>query len=299
LGAIFLGAPLIAQETGPLPGAAPQHDGPAGLPQAAQPAPSRQPGMPMQPPPASAASKAPTSAISKDPPSMPVDQIIKTFAEKEAEFKTERDNFTYTQDFDVQTIDDDGRPDGEYRMTSDITYSSAGQRQEYVTYAPAPTLERVMLSENDFNDLRNITPFVLTTDDLPQYNITYVGHQKVDQIGTYVFDVAPKVIEKKHRYFQGRIWVDDRDFEIVRTSGKAVPDIRSHGNEDLSPSFVMYRDNIEGHYWFPVYAHADDFLNFTGQPSVHIRMTVRYTDYKRFRVTSRLVPGTTTPTNKP
>jgi hypothetical protein len=230
---------------------------------------------------------------------MPVDQIIKTFAAKEAEFKTERDNFTYTQDFDVQTIDDDGRPDGEYRMTSDITYSSNGQRQEYVTYAPAPTLERVMLSENDFNDLRNITPFVLTTEDLPQYNITYVGHQKVDEIGTYVFDVAPKVIEKKHRYFQGRIWVDDKDFEIVRTSGKAVPDIRTHGNEDLSPSFVMYRDNIEGHYWFPVYAHADDFLNFTGQPSVHIRMTVRFTDYKRFRVTSRLVPGTTAPANKP
>jgi hypothetical protein len=283
---MLLHAPLRAQATGPQAPAAPQDAPPAPVyvpPQAPRPAPSAN---------GPTVARAQNSTISKDPPSVPVDQIIQTFAQHESEFKTERDNFTYTQDFLVQTVDDDGRADGEYHMTSDITYTRDGKRNEYVTYAPAPTLERVTLSQSDFDDLRNITPFVLTSEDLPQYTVTYVGRQQVDQIGTYVFDVGPKAIVKGHRYFQGRIWVDDRDFEIVKTSGKAVPQITKHGSEDLSPAFDMYRDNIEGHFWFPIYAHADDYLNFEAG-AVHIRMTVRWTNYKRFRVSSRIIPNST------
>ena len=43
-------------------------------------------------------------------------------------------------------------------------------------------------------------PFVLTTEDVGQYNLTYVGRQKVDEVDCYVFDVAPKVMEKGKRY---------------------------------------------------------------------------------------------------
>lgn len=218
-----------------------------------------------------------------------MDQIIQRFGEREAEFKTERENFTYEQDFVVQTIDSGGRPDGEYRMTSDIVFTPAGKRYETVTYAPPPTLERVSLSQQDFDDLRNVQPFVLTSDELPKYNISYVGRQKLDEIGTYVFDVAPKQIEKHQRYFQGRIWVDDRDLEIVKTDGKAVPDIHKGSSEDVFPRFETYRENIEGHYWFPTYTHSDDVLHFRSG-DVHIRMTVHYSDYKRFRVSMRLVP---------
>ncbi len=235
-----------------------------------------------------------SGGISQAPPSIPVDQIIQRFAEHEAEFKTERNNFTYMQTFIVQTIDDDGRPDGEYRMTSDIIFTPSGQRDEKITYAPPPTLQRVSMSEQDLADLKNIQPFVLTTEDLPKYNIVYVGREQVDEIGTYVFDASPKTIEKNQRYFQGRVWVDDKDLEVVKTDGKAVPDIRKGGTENVFPRFETYRENIEGHYWFPTYTHSDDVLHFrTG--SVHLRMTVRYEDYKRFRVSSRILkanPGT-------
>jgi hypothetical protein len=238
--------------------------------------------------PSTAAGQSP-SGVSNTPPSIPVDQIIQQFAAHEAEFKTERDNFTYTQTFSVQTLDDAGRPDGEYKMTSDITYSQDGRRNENVTYAPQSTLERIMLSPQDFADLENVQPFVLTSVELPKYNVTYAGRQTVDALGTYVFDVAPKTLEKNQRYFQGRIWVDDRDLEIVKTDGKAVPDIRKGSNENVFPRFETYRENIEGHYWFPTYTRSDDFLHFSGG-DVHIRMTVRYTNYKRFRVSIRLLP---------
>jgi hypothetical protein len=174
-------------------------------------------------------------------------------------------------------------------MTSDVIFTPAGKRYEKVTYAPPPTLERISLSEQDLADLKNVQPFVLTTMELPKYDISYVGREQVDEISTYVFDVGPKKIEKNERYFQGRIWVDDKDLEIVKTFGKAVPDIRKGSSENVFPRFETYRENIEGHYWFPTYTHADDILHFHSG-DVHIRMTVRYSDYKRFRVTIRLLP---------
>jgi hypothetical protein len=279
--AIF--APVLARQSGSQAPAAPRDEGMPASPsmQTSQPAASK-------PAPAAAGGQSP-SGVSNTPPSIPVDQIITQFAAHEAEFKTERDNFTYTQTFSVQTLDDSGRPDGEYKMTSDITYSQDGKRNENVTYAPQSTLERIMLSPQDFADLENVQPFVLTSAELPKYNVTYAGRQAVDAIGTYVFDVAPKTLEKNQRYFQGRIWVDDRDLEIVKTDGKAVPDIRKGSNENVFPRFETYRENIEGHYWFPTYTRSDDFLHFSNG-DVHIRMSVRYTNYKRFRVSIRLLP---------
>jgi hypothetical protein len=225
--------------------------------------------------------------ITKDPPSIPPDEIIKKFAEKEAEFKRERDNYTYTQAFSIQTLDDENRPDGEYRETSDIVFTPDGKRFEHVTFAPANTLQRIQLSEQDLDDVRAVQPFVLTTVDLPKYNVTYVGRQQVDELSTYVFDVAPKVIEKKQRYFQGRVWVDDKDFQIVMTDGKAVPDIISRNNENVFPRFRTYRENIEQGFWFPVYTRADDYLHFRSG-DVHIRMTIRYSNYKRYGSTVKI-----------
>ncbi len=225
--------------------------------------------------------------ITKDPPSIPVDQIIKRFAEREAEFKQERENYTYTQDFSIQTLDEDGRPDGEHRETSDIIFTPEGKRFEKVTFAPMDTLQRIQMSEQDYDDVRNVQPFVLTTTELPKYDVTYVGRQQVDELSTYVFDVKPKVIEKKQRYFQGRVWVEDKDLQIVMTDGKAVPDIISKNNENVFPRFRTYRQNIEKGYWFPVYTRADDYLHFRSG-DVHIRMTIRYSNYKRYGSTVKI-----------
>ncbi len=222
------------------------------------------------------------------PPTMPVDQIIQKFAEQELEFKTERDNFTYTQTFTIQTLDDSHRPDGEYTMTSEIVFTPQGKRYEKVTYAPAPTLERISLSQQDMDDLEHVQPFVLTTTELPKYNITYVDHVPLDALTAYVFDVAPRIIEKNQRYFQGRIWVEDKDLEIVKTDGKAVPDIRKkNGEENVFPRFETFRENIEGHYWFPTYTRSNDVLHFR-DGDIPIRMTVKYENYKRFGVTIKI-----------
>lgn len=283
LGAAFLALPLAAQErkgpiTPPAPAAAPRTDAPDA---SARPVPVAK----------AAAGRRTSSEISAEAPAIPAEQIVARFAAREAEFKRERDNYTYTQTFVIQTIDFDGQPDGEYRMTSDVVFTPAGKRYEKIVYAPPPTLKRISLSPQDLDDLEHVQPFVLTSEELPKYDIRYVGHQRVDELNTYVFEVAPKRIEKNQRYFQGRVWVDDTDLEIVKTDGKAVPDIIKKGNENVFPRFVTYRENIEGHYWFPTYTRADDTLRFSTD-SVRIRMTVRYENYKRFGATVKI--GTAT-----
>jgi len=239
------------------------------------------------------------NANSNAPPPMPVEQIIQKFSQREEELKRERENFTYQQTFMIQTVDFDGNVDGEYRLSSDIVFTPQGKRYEKITDAPAPTLARILLTQQDLDDLEHIQPFVLTPDKLSQYDVKYVGQEQVDELATYVFDVGPKKIEKNQRYFQGRIWVDSRDMEIVKTYGKAVPDIIKKNSENVFPRFETIRENIEGTYWFPTYTHADDYLHFT-TGNIHIRMTVRYKNYKRFGSTYKFgTPTEVKPQDKP
>jgi hypothetical protein len=212
------------------------------------------------------------------------EEIIKRFSAKETEFSKARDQYTYRQDVKVQNLDGD-TVKGEYHEVFDVMFNDRGKRVENVVFAPQSSLDASGLSmdQGDFEDIRHRLPFVLTEADLPQYNVIYVGQQQEDQLHCYVFDMAPKQIEGKNRYFQGRIWVDDHDFQIVKTYGKTVPDIRKHhGNEEnLYPKFTTWRQQIDGLYWFPVYTRADDELHFK-MGDIHIREIVKYEDYKRF-----------------
>src|SRR5271167_2243775 len=215
-------------------------------------------------------------------------EIIQRFAAKEKEFKIARENYAYRQSLTVQTLDGD-TVNGEFKEIEDVLFDDKGRREEHVVFAPQSTLVGISMTKEDYDDIRNRMPFVLTTDEIPEYQILYVGKQRIDEIGTYVFDIAPKQIEKNKRYFQGRIWVDDQDFQIVKTYGKNVPDlgVKKRGQENLFPNFTTWRDRVDGKYWFPVYTKVDDTLHFsTGD--IHIRQVVKYTDYKRFGSKSKI-----------
>src|SRR2546425_4232296 len=212
------------------------------------------------------------------------EQIIQRFATKEKEFKEARDQYTYRQEVKVQTLDGN-TVTGEYQEVFDVVFNDQGRRLENVVFAPQSSLENggISITKEDLADIRNRLPFVLTSDEVAEYNILYVGQQQEDELHCYVFDIAPKIIEKNKRYFQGRVWVDDHDFQIVKTYGKTGPDIRKKkSNENLFPKFTTWREQIDGKYWFPTYTKADDTLHFSNQ-DVHIREIVKYTNYQRFR----------------
>ena len=155
-----------------------------------------------------------------------VEEIIRRFADKEKEFKEARDQYTFRQTVKVQTVDGN-TVTGEYQETFDVLFDDKAKRLENVVYAPQSTLENggISMSPEDVDDIRHRLPFVLTSDEIPEYSILYAGQQQEDELHCYVFDIAPKEIVGKKRYFQGRIWVDQKDLQIVKSYGKAVPDI--------------------------------------------------------------------------
>jgi len=232
--------------------------------------------------------RAQEGALDKsEPKGTTVEAIIKRFASKEKEFKEARDQYTYRQDVKVMTLDGE-TPDGNYQQVFDVTFDDKGRKIKNVVFAPQPTLQRLQMTEEDFDDIENRLPFVLTSDEIGEYDILYVGQQKQDELNTYVFDVAPKQIVGKKRYFQGRIWVDDHDFQIVETYGKTVPDIRKKkGNENLFPKFTTWREQIDGQYWFPTYTRAEDTLKFS-MGDIKIREIIKYTNYRRFGSKSKI-----------
>ncbi len=227
-------------------------------------------------------------------PQTPPEEIIKKFAAKESEFQQALNHYTYRRIARVQTLDDDNKVDGEYYQVDDVIFDTTGKRTEKVVYAPENTLQRVSMSPSDLQDIQQGYPFVLTAEVIGQYDVKYVGRQKVDEVECYVFDVSPKVIEKKKRYLLGRIWVDTTELQIVVTNGRMVPDDTRKNNEDLHPPFMTWRQQVDGHYWFPVYTKGEGILHFAGgsgymAQDVHMRDTIKYSDYKQFGTTTKII----------
>ncbi|PYP91549.1 MAG: hypothetical protein DMG65_06805 [Candidatus Angelobacter sp. Gp1-AA117] len=232
--------------------------------------------------------------VNEQPKGITTDAMIQKFTAQESFFKEAQTHYAFTQDVAVQTLAGND-VDGEFRRVSDISFKT-GRRFEYVTFAPQSSLRRISLEKEDFEDIDGYSNFVLTSEHAPKYNFLYAGRQKVDDIDTYVFDVAPKQLEPGRRFFQGRIWVDDRDILIVKTCGKNVPDKPPVANEkkkkkkkkrgqipeeNITPTVVTYRELIDGKYWFPTYVRSDETLHFVYGDDIHVREVIRYTKYKR------------------
>jgi hypothetical protein len=227
-------------------------------------------------------------------PSLPegvtVRDIISHFAAQEQIYKQAREHYTYRQIVRMQTLTDNGFPDGEYDTSFDVTFNDQGDRVTKEVSHPRDTLKRISMTPEDIDDIRNRLPFVLTTDEIPEYNIKYRGQQDTAGTHCYVFDISPKAMAEGQRYFEGRIWVDAKQYQIVKSSGKAVPDIYNATNENLFPSFTTYRELVDGKYWFPSYTKSDDYLHFSTE-TVHVVETVDYTNYRRFGSESHIIYG--------
>lgn len=204
-----------------------------------------------------------------------IDNIILKFTAKETEFRHALNTYAFKRDALIQEIGMGGQVVGEYHRVSDFTFDDQGTRYEKINYFPMPTF--AAMTQEDLEDLGGVNPFALEAAKLSQYSFKYVGKERIDELDLYVFDVAPKVIPKKtmDRMFVGRIWVDDRDLQIVKSKGKGVPETKNN----KFPVVETYREQIDGKYWFPIYAYADDDIVFDNGSDLRVRMRVKYTDY--------------------
>ncbi len=242
---------------------------------------------------------AASSPAKTTPPTAPVDvdRIIRAVAAKETEFRKALNEYIFKRDAVLQQIGQGGQIAGEYHRVSTFAFDDSGKRYEKITFFPLPTFAGV--SAQDIEDLGGVNQFALEASRIGQYNFNYIGKERIDELNLYVFDVAPKIMpdpkKTKERFFQGRIWVDDQDLQIVKTRGKGVPELKN----DRHPSFETYREQIDGRYWFPTYAHTDEEIIFSTGDVLHVRALIRYSDYQRGKGTLRVIDEDENPPAQP
>ncbi|MDR1726714.1 MAG: hypothetical protein LBT74_02090 [Acidobacteriota bacterium] len=206
------------------------------------------------------------------------EEIIKQFTEKETEFYKAWMNYTYRQTANIRIRSKDGRPSNEWMdLVSEVVFDDDGSR-DVRQLKRRGQLKSLRFTREDEEIINNLNPFALTTAELPLYDLKYEGKERVDELNCHVFAVKPKKIKSGRLYFEGRIWVDDLDLQVVRTVGKAVPQSPSG---QLFPEFETLRQMIDGKYWFPVWTHADERLRFVDS-TVRIEETITYDDYRKF-----------------
>lgn len=226
------------------------------------------------------------SAFAADPPP----DLARKVAQHETASEAERANYTYRQTLTVQEYGERGRPGGEYREVREVIFSPTGERTERLVGRPVENLKRLRMTEEDFADVREIQPLLLTRDRLFLYETQVKGEEAVDGIACWVMQVRPRQLLYGQRLFEGLFWIDQRDYSIIRSEGRAVPQVRSNrpGKENLFPYFMTIRQKV-GDFWFPVNTQGDDTLDFSTGP-VRMKLTIRYLDYKRFGAESTITP---------
>src|SRR5246127_2687316 len=214
------------------------------------------------------------------PPSLPPDEIIRRFSQKEDEFIAARPNYGYRKTIRIDEFGDDGKPAGQFLMVTETTRGANGQVISKVVQKPQSTLHYFNLESEDVRELDRIPAFPLTSSQLAKYDLKYIGEEQVDEIDCYIFKVKPKVLDRTHAYLDGLVWVDTKYLEVVKTYGRWVNELGDVRSATLPFTlFETYRENVDGKYWFPNYERSDDTLHLK-DVSVPVRLVIKWTDFK-------------------
>jgi hypothetical protein len=222
--------------------------------------------------------------IAQEPPA----NLAKLAAHRETETEAERNQYMYRQSVTIEELEEGGRMRGDYHELRDVIFSPTGERTEQTIGKPRNALKNLILTDEDFRDIRDIQPLVLTDERLWNYETKFKGEENVDNVDCWVLQVRPRQILDGQRLFDGMVWIEKQGYNIVRMTGRAVPQIRTLKTENLFPSFTTIRKPIDGKHWFPVYTYADDTLQFRGGPQRE-RLKIEFSGYKRFGAESTFI----------
>lgn len=205
---------------------------------------------------------------------------IPTLLGKEAETMGELNNYTFTRDVRIQTIDSKGRVSGEYRRTSDLVFDDSGQRIERGLSLSKSTLQRLKISPEYVEDFSGVQLKGFELSKREHYRIEPFMTETVDGIKMRVYRMTPRNLNAERaaqtRVFYGYVWVEESTGRIVKIGGCALPD-----GKQRFPLFETQRALVDGKHVFPLHTIADDYLVFSSH-KVHVRMLITYSNYKRF-----------------
>jgi hypothetical protein len=234
------------------------------------------------------------------PPSLPPEEIIRRFSQKEDEYLRARPNFGFRKSVRIQEFGPDGNPAGEFLRVTDYTKLADGRVAAKAVQNPQSTLQGIYLAPEDLEALDRIPAFPLTSSQLAKYELKFLGRDQVDEVDCYIFQAKPKVVDRAKAYFDGVVWVDAQYLEVVKTYGKWVTEQGdTRGIAQLPFSlFETYRENVDGKYWFPNYLRSDDTLH-SKDGDIPVRLVVKWSDFRPAGVAPKAPAATPVPGTAP
>jgi hypothetical protein len=115
-----------------------------------------------------------------------------------------------------------------------------------------------------------------------RYAFTYVKREFLGEARCLVLDVTPK---DKRDGFSGRIWVEDRDYNVVRFNGISLNldhTLASAFRKKVSFHVDSWRVNVAPGLWLPAYVYSDEDLSDNPKlaRTARIKSQVRFWGYE-------------------
>jgi hypothetical protein len=215
-------------------------------------------------------------ASQKESPS----EILSAAAERGKALMAALHGYTYYAEVTIQTVSQADTITGKYYRFSQISFDRNGNRQEKVLENTSTLPKDVYIGTEHADNLTRVYQFIITPETVVQYEMNYVGHDQIDELNTFVFDVKPRFNvpasnRSRERYLKGRVWIDNRDLCVVKIVGEVLPEQRGH----RTPKFETYFQNYD-RFWFPAYSSAVDNIR-TGDYFNPVVVNLRFTGYKK------------------
>jgi hypothetical protein len=241
---------------------------------------------PLTPPPEHDVHRVGTEPVPPAPPSIPPEEIIKRFSQKEDQYIVARAGYSYKKTVRLEEFGPDGKPSGQLSLVIEAKPGPDGKMYEKTVERPQSSLHYLEMGPEDFQSLARMPAYPLTSGQLAKYNLKYLGKEQVDEVDCYIFQVKPKAVERTKAYFDGIVWVDAAYLEVVKTYGKWITDLGDMRSGTMPFNiFETYRENVDGKYWLPNYMRSDDTLNLK-DANIQVRLVIKWTDYKLVPVAS-------------
>ena len=204
------------------------------------------------------------------PTQLSPEEIIKRLVENETQAKKVRNDYTYLEDMKLIQVSSFDFVGGTYSRSCKVSFVNGERREKFVE--EKNELRTFRIAPSDLTDLATVYQFFLTDKDLPFYKLKLLKTEKVDELNTYVFEIKPDKIpdakKTRDRFLTGQIWVDDKDFQIVKIAGHSEPE----NSANRSARFETYYTFVADKYWFPWQTISNDVMSTGSRTKVKLKV---------------------------
>jgi len=231
---------------------------------------------PMAPPPKFAVHRI-SNVPHPGPPPIPTNEIIQRFTANEDVMAKAYNAYNFDETVRLEEVGEGG---GKMTMSGEVYTRPDGQRYFRMGEPPQTSLHWVHYTAQDLQTIMAMPLFVLTSAEAGNYNFRYAGDEQLDELHTYVFQVSPKQLSRKRKFFDGVVWIDDRDFAIVKSFGHFVSELEGEGTKLPFSMFETYRENFQEKYWLPTYITSDDYMADSEGDQLHLKLIIHDTNFQ-------------------